>query len=146
MSTILPFYEEARAAVLAGKSTALQRFIHEFEPAGSDDIQFRVMLQDVIDEALKGDTVAPPEDTSAVMSLDELTAAIKARFGKDFVVCSSHKNDGSSECLLYLGTTIGEIKDAKAAATWKSRLKNRDVPRDGVTPRGESEYYDLKFL
>ncbi|MGC0154577.1 hypothetical protein ACPRNU_19145 [Chromobacterium vaccinii] len=49
--TQLPTHEEASEALAAGAATALHRFIHDNEPAGPSDVEFRAGLAAVIAEA-----------------------------------------------------------------------------------------------
>ncbi len=82
----------------------------------------------------------PPADAAfesrQVYDLDGLCQILKEKFGEDFIVTTKEKSDGSTESVLGI--------EGKIRATWKGRLVNVP-PRDGVTPRGPKEYYDLKF-
>lgn len=49
--TQLPTHEEAAEALAAGNATALHRFIHDQEPAGPTEEEFREGLANVLDEA-----------------------------------------------------------------------------------------------
>ena len=71
-------------------------------------------------------------------SLDQLCAEIEARYGKDVQIRGRAwgvLEDGEYELW----------KDGARMMTWKSRPVKMP-PVDGVTPRGPSEYYDLKYL
>lgn len=71
------------------------------------------------------------------LSLDELCATIASRFGEKFEVTQVEHGDGSSEALLTI--------DGALRASWRARLAN-PPPRDGITPRGPKEYYDLQYF
>ncbi len=71
------------------------------------------------------------------MTLDELSATLKARFGEDFFITRRERGDGTGEAVL----TVNDV----CRATWCVRLVNPQ-PRDGVTPRGPREYYGLRFF
>ncbi len=71
------------------------------------------------------------------MTLDELTATLKAHFGDDFLISHRERGDGTGEAVL----TVKGVR----RATWCARLIN-PPPRDGVTPRGKREYYALRFF
>lgn len=68
--------------------------------------------------------------------IDDLCDELRNRFGIDLLIDSVHMRDGSAKHIL---TVAGWVK-----ATWKSKLVTPPIP-DGVTPRGPSEYYNLKF-
>ncbi len=80
---------------------------------------------------------AVPVPIPGVHSLDELQEIIKARFGEAFEVTQTERGDGSGSAVLSIAGV--------AKASWSKRLVGNS-PRDGVTPRGPAEYYDLKFL
>lgn len=46
----LPTFEQCEEAVKRGDATALQRFIHDNEPAGVKDVEWRLSLIEVINE------------------------------------------------------------------------------------------------
>lgn len=71
------------------------------------------------------------------MNLDQLCDIIERRFGQDGVIAKTHYGNGhyGFEC---------KVNDV-VKAEWKSKLVNPPV-YDGQTPRGPSEYYDLKFI
>lgn len=69
-------------------------------------------------------------------TLDELCAKLRERLGTDYLITSRESSDGSAHATL----TIGGI----LRATWSQKLKN--APKhDGVTPRGPSVYFNLRF-
>ncbi len=74
--------------------------------------------------------------TDQKFTLDQLLEILKARFGDDFVIAQREFGDGSSQAVLTF--------EGKLRASWRAQLVNMP-PRDGVTPRGPKEYYDLKF-
>ena len=73
---------------------------------------------------------------SSVLSLDELIAVIRSRFGSDVVITQREYWMGCSEAILSVNGVV--------RASWRGRLVNIP-PLDGVTPRGVKEYYDLEF-
>ncbi len=82
----------------------------------------------------------PPADAAfesqQVYDIDQLSQILKEKVGEDFIVTQKEKMSGDAEAVL---TIEGKIR-----ATWKARLV-KIPPPDGVTPRGPSEYFELKF-
>jgi len=72
------------------------------------------------------------------MLIDDLCALLKAKFGKDFTITHRDCPDGSGDAYL--------VVDGVRRATWSARLINKDVPRDGITPRGPREHYGIRFF
>ncbi len=71
------------------------------------------------------------------MTLDQLLTQIKRYAGTDVVIESQGDRLGNRTHTLR--------KNGFVRATWNSRLLTIP-PLDGVTPRGPSDYYDLKHL
>ncbi|MGC0155378.1 hypothetical protein ACPRNU_23205 [Chromobacterium vaccinii] len=69
--TQLPTHEEASEALAAGAATALHRFIHDNEPAGPSDVEFRAGLAAVIAEASAELSPATEQSGEAVAEVVE---------------------------------------------------------------------------
>jgi len=72
-----------------------------------------------------------------IYSLDELCFELRDRLGTYYTITTRELGDGSAYSTL---TIDGILK-----ATWSARLVN--APKyDGITPRGPSEYFALRFF
>jgi hypothetical protein len=77
-----------------------------------------------------------PTEIASTMVLDQLIDALKKQGVEGGNYYQREHRDGSSETIL--------IFEGVLRASWRARLISMP-PRDGVTPRGPKEYYDLKF-
>lgn len=69
-------------------------------------------------------------------TLDQLCAKLRERLGTDYLITTRESPDGSAHATLSI--------DGILKATWRKRLAN-EPKYDGVTPRGPSVYFNLRF-